>query len=206
MRNKTHLIFDMDGTLIDSSELLANTINYVRKAIGLTAMDETTIIQALNDTSINPAEFYYEAERFEPIHEEHFQRYYLQNHHKESRLYDGVADLLAAVDKRCALSIATNAYEVSARPLLERFGIADYFDLVLCADQVPKPKPHPIMIETIIGHYGAPKNDFLMIGDGRRDIEAAKRAGIEGLLVGWGFSSHDDAVDSIEALAQSLGV
>ncbi len=197
----------MDGTLIDSSQLLANTINYVRGKIGLPSMDEEAIIKALNDTSINPAQFYYEAEHFEPVHERYFQEYYLQNHHRESRLYEGVDELLARLGEKRSLSVATNAYDVSARPLLEALGIAEHFDLILCADQVPKPKPHPVMIERIIAHYEAPKAAFVMIGDGRRDLEAAHNAGIDGLLVEWGFSRHeDDAVESVEALAARLGV
>ena len=206
MRDKTHLIFDMDGTLIDSSQLLANTINYVRQKLGLSKLAEDTIIRALNDTTINPAHFYYEAEQFEPHHERYFQEYYLANHAKESRLYEGMADFLREASRTRRLSVATNAYDVSTRPLLENLGIADYFDIVMSADLVPKPKPHPHMLEHIIDHYGEPKERFVMIGDGERDMLAAQQAGIDSLLVEWGFSSHTDALHSVEALGERLGV
>jgi len=195
----------MDGTLVDSSELLANTINYVRQKIGLTTLDGETIIRALNDSSLNPARFYYETEQFEPVHEKYFQEYYLANHHKESRLYDGVAELLETLSKNRALSVATNAYDVSARPLLRALKIERYFDHILCGDQVPKAKPHPQMIDEIVTAYGTDKKAFLMIGDGERDLEAAKNAGIDGLLVQWGFSDHKEAVHSVEELLDLLG-
>ena len=205
MQHKTHLIFDMDGTLVDSSELLANTINYVRKNIGLPAMDTETIIRALNDTSLNPAQFYYEAEQFEEVHERYFQEYYLANHHKESKLYDGVDEMLERLSENRALSVATNAYDVSARPLLKALGIDHRFDYVLCGDQVPKAKPHPQMLEEIITAYGREREAFLMIGDGERDLQAAQNAGIDGVLVQWGFSDHTEAVHSVEALLKLLG-
>ncbi len=207
MRTKTELIFDMDGTLVDSSELLANTINYVRKKIGLSAMDETKILAALNDTTINPAQFYYGAQKFEPVHEAYFQEYYLARHHIESRLYDGMETLLRKLAKTRTLHVATNAYDVSALPLLEALGIAPLFHSVVCANQVPAPKPHPVMLEKIIKTRNKPKTTFVMIGDGKRDAEAAHNAGIDSLLVDWGFSDHgEEAIDRVEMLAEVLGV
>ena len=196
----------MDGTLIDSSALLANTINYVREKIDLPPLPKETIIRAINDTSHNPAKFFYNAEQFEDIHERYFQEYYLQNHHTQTRLYNGIKPLLEKLASNRSLAIATNAYDVSTKPLIEALGIADYFDHVICGDHVPTPKPHPLMIEKIIDAYKAPRKKFVMIGDGERDIMAAKNAGIDALLVEWGFSEHDNALTDVKQLEKILGV
>ena len=207
MRTKTHLIFDMDGTLVDSSELLANTINYVRGEIGLEPMPKKRITDAINDTSLHAAQFFYGTPQFEQRHIDLFHAYYLQHHHLQSRLYDGIAELLEKLSRTHRLSVATNAYEASAAPLLEALGIAKHFDTLLCGDHVDRPKPHPQMIEKIVDFYGdVPPEKFVMIGDGERDILAARAAGIDGLLVAWGFDTHADALPSAEALAARLGV
>ncbi len=195
----------MDGTLIDSSELLANTINYVREKISLPALPQQVILEAINDTSLNPARFFYNCDSFEEHHESYFLEYYHGHHHTQSRLYEGVGALLESLSGTHRLSVATNAYDVSAEPLLEALGIADYFDYVVCGNQVPKAKPHPLMIERIIDAYATDKKHFLMIGDSERDILAAQNAGIDGLLVQWGFSEHPEAVQSVEELKKRLG-
>lgn len=196
----------MDGTLVDSSELLANTINYVREKIDLAPLPQKRIIEAINDTSLNPAMFFYESEGFEEHHELYFQEYYCQHHHTQSRLYDGVRELLDALAGTRRLSLATNAFDVSTQPLLEALGIEHYFDYIVCGNQVPKAKPHPLMLEKIIGAYGCGKEAFVMIGDGERDIQAAENAGIDALLVQWGFSDHEEALGSVEDLKKRLGV
>ncbi|MMZ71121.1 Phosphoglycolate phosphatase [compost metagenome] len=62
------------------------------------------------------------------------------------------------------------------------------------------------MLESIVDHYGVERESFVMIGDGERDMLAAQNAGIDALLVAWGFSSHDDAVGSVEQLRERLGI
>ncbi len=196
----------MDGTLVDSSELLANTINYVREEIGLPRLDDGDILRAINDNSCNPARYFYESEAFEEIHEKLFHSYYTKHHHTQSRLYEGVGPLLEQLARNRRLSVATNAYDLSAKPLLEALGIDHYFDYVLCGNQVAEAKPHPMMLERIIDAYDVDREAFVMIGDGERDIIAAERAGIDALLVEWGFSDHEEAIASVGQLRQLLGV
>jgi len=88
------IIFDMDGTLVNSSITIANAINYVRQNLNLAPMEQDQILRLVNDHTVNPAEVFYEREIFEPIHEKWFTEYYTNNHANELVLYDGIKELL----------------------------------------------------------------------------------------------------------------
>ena len=206
-KNKKYLIFDMDGTLVDSSKLLANSINYVRRALGLDKMDDEVILKAINDESINPAKFFYESDNFEDYHNELFYEYY-QTHYKDDlRLYPGAKELLEKLYKTHKLSLATNAHKRSAHTVLFTLGIEHYFDIIICGDDVTYSKPHPQMINMIIDFYQDKKEKFLMIGDSPKDKLCAQNAGIDFVLVKWGFSSfekEENIISSFDELEELL--
>jgi phosphoglycolate phosphatase len=198
-------IFDMDGTLVDSSLAIANAINFVRERLGLLPLDPALIVSKVNDPHLNAAEYFYETERFEPRHEEWFAEYYSAHHHRELLLYDGVRELLEWLKERgCLLALATNAYRRSTLETLRHLEIEDYFDAVASYDDVPRGKPAPDMLLRILEELGCRREEALFIGDGHRDALAAEAAGIDFILVEWGFSEHGDAVESVEALRALL--
>ncbi len=194
----------MDGTLIDSSSIIANSINYVRGKISLPPMQNDHIISCVNNVNIHAPSFFYEVERFEKKHEEWFREYYSKNHTVDTALYDGILSLIKRLSNTHKLSIATNAYEQSAKQILDANNITHYFDIIMCADLVEKPKPNRQMIDVIINHYSAKRDEFVVIGDGERDILAAKDAGIDSILVDWGFSDHKEAIRSVKELEDIL--
>ncbi len=199
-----YLIFDMDGTLIDSSAIISNSINYVRSKLGLPPMDRKVILEAVNDTSIHRPRFFYGVEEYEPRHVEWFREYYSKNHHKETKLYTGVKELLEKLKPHFRLALATNAYRISAEQILAHLQIKEYFDIIVCGDEVEHPKPAPDMILKIIDFFGCKKEEVLLIGDGKTDEEAAKAAGIGFIKVNWGWSSYEDAVQSVKELEDLL--
>ena len=204
-KNKALIIFDMDGTLVNSSVTIANAINHVRKHLGLPPMDPEEILKKVNDHTIDPARTFYNARRFEPFHEHHFTRYYTDNHDKELVLYDGIKPLLEGLkSKGKNLALATNAYRNSTLESLNHLGIHDYFDAIACYDDVPEGKPAPDMLHKILDETNHPREKALFIGDGPRDQMAAKRAGMDYIMVDWGFSDHREAVQSVDALHQLL--
>ncbi len=191
----------MDGTLIDSSNVIANSINHVRKQLKLPSMENGQIISCINNDSIHAPSFFYEASEFTKEHEVWFGEYYQAYHHIDTTLYDGIERLLEKLIKTHKLSVATNAYKSAAKQMLEAKNISRHFDIVMCADEVSKPKPHKEMIETIIDYYGGEREEFVMIGDGERDIMAASSAGVDSILVNWGFSDHKGgAIKSVDEL------
>jgi len=195
----------MDGTLIDSSEVICNAINYVRRHLGLDAMEHESILRGINDLSIHAPSYFYGIDAYREEHILWFQEYYTKYHQKETRCYPGIARLLQKLtDASKTLTIATNAYRRSAEQILFANKIDRYFDLLVCADEVEQGKPDPEMIELIMAYYALPAEAFLLIGDSPKDLEAARRAGIDAISVNWGFSEIDEAIRSTASLEKLL--
>jgi phosphoglycolate phosphatase len=199
------IIFDMDGTLVNSSLTIANAINYVRRNLGFEPMEQEYILRHVNDHTINPAQFFYHGRRFHPEHERWFAEYYTRNHEKELVLYDGIRELLEMLKSRGdKLAVATNAYRGSTIQSLTHLDVHDYFDALACYDDVPQGKPNPDMLYKILDELDHPKERSLFIGDGPRDAMASKRAKIPYLMVDWGFTEHNNAVRSVDQLKEIL--
>ncbi len=202
---KSLIIFDMDGTLVDSSRTIANAINYVRERIYLPPMDPELIIRKINDHHLNPAQYFYKTDHFEADHETWFSEYYTKNHEKELILYDGILEMLQDLKAQGSkLAVATNAYRGSTIESLTHLGISDFFDTIACYDDVAHGKPYPDMLLEILEVLDIQKEAALFVGDGSRDEMAAQRAGVDYLMVNWGFSDHKKAVRSVDALRQIL--
>ncbi len=202
---RRHLIFDMDGTLVDSSAIIANSINHVRSKLGLPPMPKEIILEAVNDTSIHRPKFFYGVQEYQPDHIQWFREYYASNHKNQTRLYEGVKELLQKLRPHHTLALATNAYRQSADLILTHLGIKDYFDTIVCGDEVPRAKPAPDMIKKIMDMHKANKKNTLLIGDGKTDEEAAKTAGIGFLKVNWGWQQDKkNGIDNIEQLETIL--
>ncbi|SHO80721.1 Predicted phosphatase [hydrothermal vent metagenome] len=196
----------MDGTLIDSSITIANAINFVREKLGLEPMSSEEILKDVNNHTLNPAKHFYNIEEFEPIHEEWFNQYYSENHHKELILYDGIIDMLRDIKaNNKKLAIATNAYRVSTISSLKFLGILELFDIIVSQDEVENGKPSPDMLFKILDELDISNDDAIFIGDGSRDLLASRSANIDYLMVNWGFSADDkSAIVSVEELRDRL--
>ncbi len=199
------IIFDMDGTLVNSSLTIANAINYVRQRLGYEPMEPEYILKHVNDHTVDPARFFYHAKAFEPKHEQWFSEYYTNNHEKELVLYDGIRELLESLKAEGnKLAVATNAYRNSTIESLTHLDIYNYFDTLACYDDVPKGKPHPDMLYKILEELKHPKEKSRFVGDGPRDEMASRQAGIPYVMVDWGFTEHNNAVHSVEELKKIL--
>ncbi len=194
----------MDGTLIDSSAIISNSINYVRSKLGLPPMPAKVILEAVNDTTIHRPRFFYGVEEYMPEHVAWFQEYYTKNHAQQTRLYTGIKELLDELRPRFGMALATNAYRKSAMQILKALHIEHYFDIIVCGDEVPHPKPAPDMIEKIIDFFSCKRDEIILVGDGKTDEEAAKAAGIAFLRVNWGWQRYEDAINSVEELKKEI--
>jgi phosphoglycolate phosphatase len=203
--NKKAIIFDMDGTLVDSSVTIVNAINHVRKNLALEPMEKELILEKVNDPHLNPAEFFYEVPAFTDEHELWFSNYYTDNHEKELQLYDGIKELLKTLKERgYLLAVATNAYRSSTLESLSHLKVLEYFESIACYDDVPKGKPSPDMLEKNLKDLNVSSKESLFIGDSERDLLASEALNIDYLMVNWGFSTYEDAIHSVKKLEKTI--
>lgn len=202
---KNLIMFDMDGTLIDSSNAISNTINYVRENLGFERLEKAYMLEKVNDPSINSAEFFYGTKEFTDEQTVLFEEYYNKNCLKDLELYDGIAKLIDDLKNDFTLAVATNANSDYARKMLDHVGLEKYFSSVLGYNSVKNPKPHPEMVNKILDTHSVKSIDAQLIGDSHKDIMAATKAGVDSVLVNWGFSNHEeDAIETIEQLEQKI--
>lgn len=199
------IMFDMDGTLVDSSKAITNTINYVRENLGLKRLDGKYILEKVNDPSINSAEFFYGTKEFTDEQTVLFEEYYNKNCLLDLELYNGISKLVEDLKDDFTLAVATNANSDFARKMLDHVGIEKHFSSILGYDSVTNPKPHPEMVQKILTAHDIRKENAQLIGDSQKDIMAASKAGVDSVLVNWGFSDHkEDAIETIEQLEQKI--
>lgn len=186
------VIFDMDGTLIDSQKDITISVNYVRQErYKLKPLEMQFIVDAINMEVRNLPKLFYETEIYEPEAREMFEAHYYEQCIQNPYLYDGIEESLQTlVHNGVKISVATNAPTQFAKRMLEHLQVAHYFDKIIGADKVSAAKPDPQMLLEILKHYrfDTSKHRAWMVGDNSKDILSADAAGIDSLFATWGFT------------------
>jgi phosphoglycolate phosphatase len=190
------VIFDMDGTLIDSKKDITISVNYVRKKHhNLPPLSEDFIVEAINMHERNLPYLFYETQTYEKKDRELFEKHYKEQCIAHPYLYEGIKEVLYLLrQKSVRMSVATNAPTLFAKTMLEHLDVAGLFDMIVGADKVQASKPNPDMIHMILDFYAYDKkqDSAWMVGDNSKDIESAKRAGIDAIFAAWGFSASGE--------------
>jgi phosphoglycolate phosphatase len=195
----------MDGTLIDSGFAITNTINYVRENLGFEKLEKDYILEKVNDPSINAAEFFYGTKHFTPQQTKLFEEYYNEHCLSDLVVYDGISKLIDDLKSDFTLTVATNANSAYAHKMLNHVGLGHHFKTILGYDSVKNPKPHPEMVYKTLDIHSIEKQNAQLIGDSHKDIMAATKAGVDSVLVNWGFSNHEkDAIETVLELEKRI--
>ncbi len=186
------LLFDLDGTLIDSRRDLAEAVNRTRQELGLAPLALAEIVGMVGEgarrlvekalgTDVPP-------ERFEEVFRrylEHYRAVLLDT----TRAYDGMPEALARLAARYPLAVLTNKPEDLSRAVLAGLGLLEHFAEVLGGDSLPSRKPDPAGLLLLAERLGVPPEHTLLIGDSAIDAATARAAGCRFALVTWGFSA-----------------
>ncbi len=199
------IMFDMDGTLIDSGLAIANTVNHVREQLGFEKLEINYVLEKVNEAHLNTSEFFYGTKNYTEEQTKLFEDYYNEHCLTDLVLYDGIYDLISDLKGDFKLAVATNANSFFAKKMLDHVGIGHHFSTVLGFDSVKNAKPHPEMVNKILNKYSVESKNAQLIGDSHKDIIAATKAGVDSVLVNWGFSNHEkDAIETVEELENKI--
>ncbi len=221
-KNKKHLIFDLDGTLIDSVPDLTTALNCMADKLGLNSFDEDRVrgwvgngAQILVKRALSGSR-----EISDDIEEEYFKEAldiffdcYQKHICEKTKLFYGVLDTLNILkDRVFKMSIVTNKPSKFTAPIIEELGIDRYFEVVIGGDDLPVKKPDPLPLLEVIKRADSSIDESLMIGDSKNDILAAKSAGIDSVGVTYGYNydvpisdySPDLVIESMKELTEHL--
>lgn len=193
MHQKPCIIFDMDGTLIDSSAAMTQSVNFVRASIGLEPITKNDLEYYINQPDQHLAKIFYNTTEYDPAHKALFKDHYLASSSRSIALYPYVREMLESLHQKATLNIATNASDFFATHMLEHLGILDFFTHVRGSNNVELPKPHPQMIEMIMRESSSAKVKTILVGDSIKDEMAAQRADVRFIFASWGYGRSETA-------------
>ena len=198
------LIFDWDGTLVDSIGRIVESMHRATADCGLPSLSDAQVkgiiglglpeaIQVLYPELRDAAL----VERLRTGYGEH----YLELEREPSALFPGVEEALESFRRQgYRLAVATGKTRRGLHRVLEGRGWLDYFDITRCADETAS-KPHPRMLHEIMDHCGVKASQALMVGDSVFDLQMARNASVDAVAVGFGAQSLDSLMAHEPCLA-----
>ena len=189
------IFFDLDGTLINTSADLTDAVNHTLECAGQAPVTESDVIPNLGGGVVNLLKTFLpqdiSEDDFIKAYGE-FVEYYNANSENNTRPYDGMNKLLEGLkEKGYRLAVVTNKNDDAAKRLTERFfpGLTEH--TIGRTDEIPK-KPDPTMMNMMLDHTGLKAGEVLFVGDSEVDGQLGANAGVDTVLVSWGFRPRSE--------------
>jgi phosphoglycolate phosphatase len=194
------ILFDLDGTLVDSVPDLAWSIDNMMRSIGRPPCGEAKIrtwigngIRRLVKRALTGD---MNAEPEPGLYEKAFAIFsdiYLNNACRRTTFYEGAEDCLFYLkENQYSLGCITNKAEKYTHIVLSTLGIDNHFGIIICGDTLPRKKPDPLPLLHAADYFGVSPENSLMVGDTFSDMEAARAAGFKSLAVTYGYNHGRD--------------
>ncbi|HEY8022017.1 MAG TPA: phosphoglycolate phosphatase [Thermoanaerobaculia bacterium] len=197
MNRPAALVFDLDGTLIDSRRDIRTAVNRMRADLGLAPLTLEEVVGMVGEgarvlveralasdaRALAPVALPEQVARALPAYLAYYDEVALDT----TRAYDGIPQMLERLSAAFPLALLSNKGETMSRRILAALGLADRFQAILGGDSLPTRKPDPAGLRLAAERLGVATADLVLIGDTRIDAATAEAAGCGFLLVEWGF-------------------
>jgi phosphoglycolate phosphatase len=185
------VLFDLDGTLADTAADLAHAVNRQRSDRGLGPLPLSALRPHVSQGARGMLRTAFgvtpEHPGYAPLRDE-FLEIYAANLLRDTRLFEGMTELLTALEARpVAWGIVTNKLTLYTAPLIAGLGLAQRASCVVCGDTCARAKPFPDPLLEAAARIGLEPAECLYVGDDERDVQAARAAGMECLVAGYGY-------------------
>jgi phosphoglycolate phosphatase len=210
MRPISLIIFDLDGTLVDTLADIAASVNFTLSRLGRPPLPVDKVRQYVGDgLTVLLTRVLGGADGSLKEATDIYTAHHRQNLAVRSHLYPGVRETLEHF-RSIPLAVVSNKTADFVQPLLQGLGIAGYFRMVLGADAGMPLKPAPDALLHIMEVVKVPKDRTVMVGDGTTDMRAGRAAGVTTCAVTYGFRSEEElrqagadvVIDAITGLAE----
>lgn len=196
------LLFDLDGTLVDSATDLHRAMNMSLNALQLPTVTEAQVrVWVGKGTALFcQSTLQHLTGRVDPAQRQQLLETFLKIYNAdpcvETQPFDGILEFLewGLVQKKTMICV-TNKPEAPARAIVDQLGMTHYFADVIGGDRFEERKPHPRQLLHCVEQYAQSKDQVLMIGDSSNDVEAARRAGIDCVVVSYGYNHGENILD-----------
>ena len=188
------VLFDFDGTFGDTAPDLVNTANYIFNKHKKDPIDFSSGRQIASDgvKAFLDKRFDESKDDYKSLFDQ-FLNYYDQHLNDNFKLFEGIKKLIDYLDKKEIFwGIVTNKSRGLTEKLLKFNDIYNQCSVLVCGDDGLKPKPYPDTLLHALKSLGIKCHEALYLGDGYRDIQAAKNANIKSILVTYGYLKEED--------------
>lgn len=189
------VLFDLDGTLVDTAPDMVAVLQAMQTAHGLTPVDYDLGRSQVSNGAIGLLSLGFpelEIEFGDEFHHEYLERY-AEMICEESRVFTGMDTLLDSLDDAgCPWGVVTNKPEGLTKPLLDALGLSSRSACIVSGDSLPVRKPDPAPLLHACDIAGVDAYRSIYVGDAARDIEAGLRAGMATIAAGYGYITEDD--------------
>jgi pyrophosphatase PpaX len=187
----TTVLFDLDGTIVDTNELIINSFLHTLEGLSEKIFTREDIIPHMGYSLIEQIKFFTGLEQVDDLIVK-YRKFNLEKHDEMVKEFPYVREVLEQLQAAgIKMGVVTNKMQITTVMGLKLCGLDKFMDTIVTVDDVPQGKPDPAMVRLALNRLQIPAEQALMVGDSQYDILAARAAGVASVGVAWSMKGEE---------------